>query len=910
MRKYYKLLSVFLIMALTMSFSSFSYAGETDKEAAPTIKIEGTTLYTYGVPVLIKKDDNGKTNIYRDDTSQELLKENVGPLTIYGGGKNESITGDVNITVDGVSYSKIYGGGYSDGLGAADVQGNVRITVKGEKNANTIYGGGYATAVHGDASANVSGSVSVNIPAKPASDSVVFYGAGHAYAPKEHSAAADVGKVTLYVTGRIYNVTGGGYAGANNTGTASAKVKSSVSIHLKEVDARDIYSGGQANGKNAIADVGSVESRIDGTEVASLYGGGWASGGGQANVIGDVKLYLKDCSNLYAYIYGGGWASSKASAATAGSTDIEIENCISPVYEQFENYPVAGAIINGGSASGEGANANVGGQVQLTIKGGSGGGNIYGGGEASSGGSAVTGDSEINIEDVKGYKYEDKMYYHAIFAAGERDSGEVSLANAANCKVTVNRSTLEDVWGGVIVDGNPQSIEGTSDLILNQSQVTSTITCFDTITLDQPQHLKAFLYKGENQPTQLIAEGFSVGDELITCDNTESAADWFSLKDGALDYEVTKEASIWRVGNLTSKITASSGEHGNISPSGEYLVNQGEDAVFTITPDSGYRISKVEVDGQVVDTADGIYKFTDVREDHTIYVEFKKAAVPDVTPPYIPPTPPAPDVDKPTPADVTMDNSKEVIDSLLGAEDMEDIKNGSEVSFKLEAETLGEKNLNAEIAEALDKHIQTSGQKVAANLDINLIKVKDKVETKVTSTAKKVRITVKIPEEFLDETGLRHYSLLRLHAMQNGTIKTDELPDLDKDPTTVTVETDLFSVYSLIYKDEDPAKNARIVKGVKATTLKLSSSRRYGSITINWTRSKGYKIDGYEVFRSTKKNTGYGTKAFAKTTKQSYKNTKKLKKGTRYYYKVRGYRTIGSKKVYTKWSNKAFRVAI
>ena len=57
-------------------------------------------------------------------------------------------------------------------------------------------------------------------------------------------------------------------------------------------------------------------------------------------------------------------------------------------------------------------------------------------------------------------------------------------------------------------------------------------------------------------------------------------------------------------------------------------------------------------------------------------------------------------------------------------------------------------------------------------------------------------------------------------------------------------------------------KNARLAKGVKATTLKLSSSRRHGSITVKWVKSKGFKVDGYEVFRSTKKNSGYGTKAF------------------------------------------------
>ena len=49
-------------------------------------------------------------------------------------------------------------------------------------------------------------------------------------------------------------------------------------------------------------------------------------------------------------------------------------------------------------------------------------------------------------------------------------------------------------------------------------------------------------------------------------------------------------------------------------------------------------------------------------------------------------------------------------------------------------------------------------------------------------------------------------------------------------------------------------------------------------------------------------------KAFT-TTKQSYKNTKCLKKGTRYYYKVIAYKVVDGKNVYSDWSNKAYRVA-
>lgn len=51
------------------------------------------------------------------------------------------------------------------------------------------------------------------------------------------------------------------------------------------------------------------------------------------------------------------------------------------------------------------------------------------------------------------------------------------------------------------------------------------------------------------------------------------------------------------------------GEHGTVTPgSGEYC--EGTDVVFTFTPDKGYMVDKVTVDGKEVELADGKYKLT------------------------------------------------------------------------------------------------------------------------------------------------------------------------------------------------------------------------------------------------------------------------------------------------------------
>ena len=113
---------------------------------------------------------------------------------------------------------------------------------------------------------------------------------------------------------------------------------------------------------------------------------------------------------------------------------------------------------------------------------------------------------------------------------------------------------------------------------------------------------------------------------------------------------------------------------------------------------------------------------------------------------------------------------------------------------------------------------------------------------------------------------------------------------------------------------ESTAKaNAKIIAGIEATTIKASTAKTStGKIKIKWTKSAGYKVDYYEVYRSTSKSKVTNGKAFFTTktgSAKSYTNSKSLKKGTRYYYKVRGVRVVDGVKYYTKWSNLAYRKA-
>ncbi len=75
------------------------------------------------------------------------------------------------------------------------------------------------------------------------------------------------------------------------------------------------------------------------------------------------------------------------------------------------------------------------------------------------------------------------------------------------------------------------------------------------------------------------------------------------------------------IGNATRIITASAGQNGVISPSGEISVNYSADKTFAITPNAGYHIADVLVDGYSIGAVTE-YTFTAVTADHTISASF------------------------------------------------------------------------------------------------------------------------------------------------------------------------------------------------------------------------------------------------------------------------------------------------
>jgi hypothetical protein len=94
-------------------------------------------------------------------------------------------------------------------------------------------------------------------------------------------------------------------------------------------------------------------------------------------------------------------------------------------------------------------------------------------------------------------------------------------------------------------------------------------------------------------------------------------------------------------------------------------------------------------------------------------------------------------------------------------------------------------------------------------------------------------------------------------------------------------------------------------------TLEIDASSKFTKtsgkrkIAVTWTASED--VDGikYQVYKSSKKSSGYSK--VLTTSKNSYNNTSGLTKGKTYYYKVRAYKYLNGKYYYSDWSNITYK---
>ncbi|MGN0720590.1 MAG: YDG domain-containing protein [Anaerovoracaceae bacterium] len=166
-----------------------------------------------------------------------------------------------------------------------------------------------------------------------------------------------------------------------------------------------------------------------------------------------------------------------------------------------------------------------------------------------------------------------------------------------------------------------------------------------------------------------------------------------------------------------------------------------------------------------------------------------------------------------------------------------------------------------------------------------------------------VSITVNVPKSlsnknivcvYIDENGYMH--------KMDGRLNSDG---------TYSFTTGHFSTYAIMSEEEVDAAIKEQKAAVKSIKLRLRSQlvkTKSGkkAIKLTWTNPSDIEFEGVEIYRSLKKNTGYGKKPIYISKSGKYINTA-VKSGKKYYYRVRAFVTIDGEKVYTEYSGKAYR---
>lgn len=115
---------------------------------------------------------------------------------------------------------------------------------------------------------------------------------------------------------------------------------------------------------------------------------------------------------------------------------------------------------------------------------------------------------------------------------------------------------------------------------------------------------------------------------LVELQELVNAGKQLTTESSQADVDAKKAEITAKIADIQTQftITATAGNGGKIAPTGATNVYKGTSKAFTITPNDGYHVDSLTVDGTAVDVVTE-YTFSDVTANHTIAVTFAKDAM-------------------------------------------------------------------------------------------------------------------------------------------------------------------------------------------------------------------------------------------------------------------------------------------
>ena len=268
-------------------------------------------------------------------------------------------------------------------------------------------------------------------------------------------------------------------------------------------------------------------------------------------------------------------------------------------------------------------------------------------------------------------------------------------------------------------------------------------------------------------------------------------------------------------------------------------------------------------------------------------------------------------------------DTKELAETILTEKEKAEIEKGTDVKFILnvkDAEDTVSSGDKAVVQEVLKTSSEVRGFVIGQYLDISLFKVIGTERSAISETAKKLTIVINVPDSLKskDSGKKRTYAIIRVH---DGVAET--LTDLDDVDDTITIATDRFSVYAIVYKEAGgvtptvtptatPTATPTLTPKPDVTGDKLSDNivklhsnlkgkQKGKKLQISWGRVND--ADGYDVYvqycgKKFGKKSLKQVKGGKKTTLTIKKiNGKKLNTKKNYKLYVRAYQWKDGKKI-------------
>lgn len=368
---------------------------------------------------------------------------------------------------------------------------------------------------------------------------------------------------------------------------------------------------------------------------------------------------------------------------------------------------------------------------------------------------------------------------------------------------------------------------------------------------------------------QMLINGVDVTANLNEKFEYETKDTW-----SGLDIAVTFE-------KLKYNIKTGCGENGTISVS--RIADYGSDIIVSFRADEGYEVDKVYVDGELVESEGNDYVFENITEDHEVFVEFKdRYCSVDV---------------------VTGENGTSTESGVVPYDGEYTIEIFPDEGYQIDEILLNGTPVYATAGKYQLKNV-IDDCIVEIRFEPNEISIP--VIKKVTSEG--------VSELFIEWNTVDKAEGYEIYRMAEGGYEYELIADVPSayfgqsytDKGTVCGKEYYYIIrgYKMRHNEKLYGEFSEEKSGIsRPGKVSVTSVDVIGtdSLKVKWKRLPG--VSGYEIYYSREKDGSYSKLPDVKANKIYTKKLTKLKKGTRYYFKIRAYGIYDGEKVYGSFSS-------